>query len=269
MLVTLYSINVFLTFSLSQLGMCVHWWHEREREPLWRRRMAINGVGLLMTGSILVATVTLKFAAGGWLTVVLTSSFIGLCVWIRRHYLQARQAVSRLDEILTSVPVEPSGAPVLERNTQAPTAVFLVNGYNGLGIHATLAVPRLFGSQFKNFVFVSVGVIDSSRFKGAAEVENLRASIVGDLKKYVRMARSGGLYAEYWYSLGTDAIEEVEKLCEQVVNRFPRAVFFAGKLVFQEENFLTRLLHNQAAQALQRRLQFKGLQMVVLPVRAM
>jgi amino acid transporter len=269
MLVTLYSINVFLTFSLSQLGMCVHWWQEREREPLWRRRIAINGVGLLMTGSILVATVTLKFAAGGWLTVVLTSSFIALCVWIRRHYDTARQAVCRLDEILTSVPVEPSGAPALERDTQAPTAVFLVNGYNGLGIHAMLAVPRLFGSHFKNFVFLSVGVIDSSRFKGAAEVGNLRESVVEDLKKYVRMARSGGMYAEYWYALGTDAIEEVEKLSEQVVARFPRAVFFAGKLVFQEENFLTRLLHNQAAQTLQRRLQFKGLQMVVLPVRAM
>jgi hypothetical protein len=201
--------------------------------------------------------------------VVLTSSFIALCVWIRRHYDTARQAVCRLDEILTSVPVEPSGAPALERDTQAPTAVFLVNGYNGLGIHAMLAVPRLFGSHFKNFVFLSVGVIDSSRFKGAAEVGNLRESVVEDLKKYVRMARSGGMYAEYWYALGTDAIEEVEKLSEQVVARFPRAVFFAGKLVFQEENFLTRLLHNQAAQTLQRRLQFKGLQMVVLPVRAM
>ena len=101
------------------------------------------------------------------------------------------------------------------------------------------------------------------------KVDNLRRSVVEDLKKYVRMARSGGMYAEYWYSLGTDAIDEVERLCEQVVARFPRAVFFAGKLVFQEENVLTRLLHNQAAQTLQRRLQFKGLQMVVLPVRAM
>jgi amino acid transporter len=269
MLVTLYSINVFLTFSLSQLGMCVHWWQVREDEPRWRHRMAVNGVGLLMTGSILVATVTLKFAAGGWLTVLLTSTFIGVCVWIRHHYDQAQQAVRRLDEILTTVPVEASGAPALERNTQAPTAVFLVNGYNGLGIHAMLAVPRLFGSHFKNFVFVSVGVIDSSRFKGATEVENLRASTIEDLKKYIRMARSGGMYAEYWYALGTDAIEEVEKLCEQVTRTFPRSVFFAGKLVFEEENFLTRLLHNQAAHTLQRRLQFKGLQMVVLPVRAM
>src|SRR5262249_37717991 len=155
---------------------------------------------------------------------------------------QARVVVSRLDEILTSVPVEPSGAPAFERNTQAPTAVFLVNGYNVLVIHAMLAGPRLFGSHLKNFVFVSGGAIDSRRCIGAGEVDSLRESVVDDLKKYVRMARSGGMYAEYWYALGTDAIDEVEKLCEQVVTRFPRAVFFAGKLVFQEENFITRLL---------------------------
>ena len=47
------------------------------------------------------------------------------------------------------------------------------------------------------------------------------------------------------------------------------AAFFSGKLVFSEENFLTRQLHNQASMALQRRLQFKGLQMIVLPVRAL
>ena len=134
---------------------------------------------------------------------------------------------------------------------------------------AVIHLPLL--SRFRVFGSTSVtaGVIDSSRFKGAAEVGNLRASTVTALEKYVRMARSGGMYAEYWYALGTDAIDEVEKLCEQVVERFPRAVFFAGKLVFSEENLLTRLLHNQAAHTLQRRLQFKGLPLVVLPVRAM
>ena len=52
------------------------------------------------------------------------------------------------------------------------------------------------------------------------------------------------------------------------MKKFPRAVFFSGKLVFAKENLLTRLLHNQAAHTIQRRLQFAGLQMVVLPVRA-
>lgn len=269
LLVVLYSINVFLTFSLSQLGMCVHWWQVRKDERLWLRRLAVNGVGLVLTTGILCATVSLKFLAGGWITVVLTSGFVAICTWIRSHYRKAQQVVQRLDDILTNVPTVDATSVQPTRNNHAPTAVFLVNGYTGLGIHAVLAVPRLFGSQFKNFVFVSAGVIDSSRFKGTAEVENLRHTTETSLKKYVQLARSGGVHAEYWYALGTDTIDEVEKLCTRVAETFPKSVFFAGKLVFEQENFLTRLLHNQAATTLQRRLQFNGLTMVVLPVRAL
>ena len=49
LLVVMYSINVFFTFTLSQLGMCVHWWQVRKQEPTWGRRFAINGFGLLLT----------------------------------------------------------------------------------------------------------------------------------------------------------------------------------------------------------------------------
>ncbi|HZR84443.1 MAG TPA: APC family permease [Candidatus Binatia bacterium] len=270
MLVVMYSINVFLTFSLSQLGMCVHWWQVRATEPRWRRKLAVNGLGLVLTSSILCATVTLKFAAGGWLTVAMTTGFVAVCLWIRRHYDSARRAVGRLDEILTAIPMDPNGMPRPARDPGAPTAVFLVNGYNGLGLHAVLSVPRLFGGHFKNFVFVSVGVIDSSRFKGASEVENLRKSTEEGLERYVKFTRGlGGVHAEYAYALGTDTIEEIQKLCRSVAQRFPRAVFFAGKLVFAQENLMHRLLHNQAAVTIQRRLQFDGLPMVVLPVRAL
>ena len=82
-LVLMYSINVFLTFTLSQLGMCVHWWQERKEEPSWGRRFAINGFGLLLTTSILLVTVTLKFGEGGWVTVVITGSFVALCLAVR------------------------------------------------------------------------------------------------------------------------------------------------------------------------------------------
>src|SRR5262249_47534624 len=71
-----------------------------------------------------------------------------------------------------------------------------------------------------------------------------------------------------WERLRTDAIDEIERLAHEVAKRFPRAVFFAGKLVFRQERFLDKALHNQAAFTLQRRLQFAGLPMVVLPVRA-
>jgi hypothetical protein len=210
----------------------------------------------------------LKFSAGGWVTIVLTSGVIALCLYINRHYRVAEESLRRLDEILLNLPLPEEPASVPPRDTKAPTAVFFVNGYNGLGIHAVLGVPRLFGSHFKNFVFVGVGVIDSSRFKGREELENLRTQTEESLEKYVQFVKRQGYYAEYWCALGTDAIDELERLAHEVSRRFSRSVFFAGKLVFQQELFWHKVLHNQAAFTLQRRLQFAGLQMVVLPVRA-
>ncbi len=269
LLVVLYSINVFLTFSLSQLGMCRHWWQARARDPLWWKRLAINGTGLLLTTGILIATLILKFRAGGWVTLMLTSVLIGLCLYIHRHYREAQRTLDRLDDILLDMPLPENPPPAPARDPNAPTAVFFVNGYNGLGLHSVLAVPLLFGPYFKNFVFVGVGVIDSSRFKGREELENLRRQTEEGLENYVTFVKRQGYYAEYWYALGTDTIDELERLAHEVAKRYPRVVFFAGKLLFEHESFWHRVLHNQAAFTLQRRLQFAGLAMVVLPIRAL
>ena len=59
-------------------------------------------------------------------------------------------------------------------------------------------------------------------------------------------------------AIGTEAVAEAEKLCLEVAQEFPRAVFFAGKLVFERERWFQRLLHNETAYQLQRRLQFAG-----------
>jgi hypothetical protein len=56
-------------------------------------------------------------------------------------------------------------------------------------------------------------------------------------------------------------------LAEQVHEDFPNCIFFASKLIFEQENWLIRLLHNQAALAIQRRLHLHGLQMVILPMK--
>ena len=269
LLVVLYSINVFLTFTLSQLGMCRHWWQERGKESRWQWRLAINGLGLMLTSSILVVTLSMKFTEGGWVTALITSGLIFTCFWIRRHYDRAAESLQRLDDILTAVPANPSLSNPSPLDPNAPTAVLLVTGFNGLGIHSFLSIPRLFAGHFKQFIFVSVGVIDSNRFKGVAEVEHLKQSTEEFLKKYVAFVQAQGLKADYRYVLGTDTIDLLVELCQSVAKEFPRAVFFAGKMIFQEETFLTRLLHNQAAMTLQRRLQFAGLQTIVLPIRAM
>src|SRR5271163_1633911 len=76
LLVVLYAINVFITFTLSQLGMTVHWWQVRKSEPKWLHKLSINGIGCTFTGIILIVTVTLKFDQGGWVTVVMTGGMV-------------------------------------------------------------------------------------------------------------------------------------------------------------------------------------------------
>jgi len=64
-------------------------------------------------------------------------------------------------------------------------------------------------------------------------------------------------------------VAEAERLSLEVAKEFPRVVFFAGKLIFEKERWYQRFLHNETAYQLQRRLQFAGLNAMVLPVRVL
>jgi amino acid transporter len=269
-LVIMYSINVFLTFTLSQFGMVVHWWKDRAVAPGWRFGMAMNGTGFLLTGVLLCLTVWFKFPEGGWVTLLITGLFVAVSFGIRRHYRTAQQNLKRLDDLLLALPtvtVPSTQEPMLRR--QAPTAVIMVSGYNGLGMHVFFSVVKQFPGMFRNFIFISAGVIDTNVFKGAAEVENLAHSLKEQLQNYVEFVKGHGYYAEVRTRVGTDAIECVTHLAEEVAKDFPNITVFAGKLVFREENLLSRLLHNQTAFMAQKRLVFAGLPMIVLPIRVL
>src|SRR5260370_8993399 len=85
-LVILYAINVFVTFTLSQLGMSALWWRERRIEPQWLRKFLINGVGCVFTALILTLTVTFNFVEGGWVTLALTAAVVAVSYNVRRNY---------------------------------------------------------------------------------------------------------------------------------------------------------------------------------------
>ncbi len=269
-LIVMYSINVFLTFSLSQFGMIVHWWKDRGKESRWKIKMAMNGVGFLLTASVLCFTVWIKFPEGGWITLLITGAFIVTCFLIRRHYRKAQQAIRRLDELLLQLPpvtVSSLQEPILRR--VAPTAAIMVSGYNGLGMHVFFSVIRSFPGTFRNFIFLSAGVVDSTIFKGAEEVVHLGADLREQLQNYVEFVKGHGYYAEARSEVGTDVIDIIGHLAEGAAKDFPNIVFFSGQLVFQEESLVTRFLHNQTAFLAQKKLVFAGLPMIVLPVRAL
>ena len=202
------------------------------------------------------------------MTLVLTSILIGLCFWVRRHYETVKKQLRQLEAVFEQEgrAEQPTGSQAPAQSSQ-PTAVLLVGRYGGLGIHSLIDIQRLFPKHFKNYLFVSIGVIDAVAMKGTEEVEHVRERTEADLQRYVGLARHMGLSADYRMGVGIDALSEAETLCAQIAKKFPRAMFFASKLIFEEERWYQRLLHNETAYQIQRRLQFAGLHSMVLPVR--
>ncbi len=268
LLIVLYSINVFITFSLSQLGMVMHWWRCRSTEPAWRKKLAVNGVGLVVTTFILVTLTVIKFHEGGWITLLVTGALVTVAFGVKRHYESARAGLGRLQHIVEAAESSMTLPAVAAKEVRAggKTAVILVNGFNGLGLHTLLHAMRLFGDSFCRYVFVQVGVVDAGNFKGSAEVDRLREHIGAEADRYVRWMRHQGHEAEAVTALGTDVVSEVTRLAPEIRERHGDVVFFGGQLVFEHETWTTRLLHNYTVFSLQRRLYRLGLPFLVLPV---
>ncbi|MBI3997115.1 MAG: APC family permease [Candidatus Omnitrophica bacterium] len=265
MLVTMYSINVFLTFSLTELGMSRFWIRKRKKFPEWKQSLPIHLIGLCLCSSILTVVIIEKFRQGAWMTLVITSLLIGLCFWIKRHYEAVKGSLIQLEETIEAAPTSEAAPVPLRRHL--PTAVMLVGRYGGLGIHGLLSIEQLFPKHYKNFIFISIGVIDAAGMKGVEEVERIQERTKEGLERYVRLARGLGLAADYRMSVGVEVLTEAEKLCAEIAKEFPKAMFFTNKLIFEDERWFQRLLHNETAYQLQRRLQFAGLHSMVLPVR--
>ena len=86
LLIPLYAVGVFTSFTLSQSGMVRH--HTRLKERGWRRGVAINGVGAVATFVVLLIVAVTKFAVGAWLPIVVVPAIIALFVSIKRHYVR-------------------------------------------------------------------------------------------------------------------------------------------------------------------------------------
>ncbi|HEY4542409.1 MAG TPA: APC family permease [Noviherbaspirillum sp.] len=266
LLVVLYSVSVFLTFAISLFGLCLYWVRQRKNETKWVRRFLLSLIGFVICSSILSVLLVEKFADGGWAAVLTIGGLFALCLYIRSHYRETKAAIHAVDQVFAHQPFGPYRGP-LEPDPNAQTAVFIVGSSRGGGLHALLWVQRMFPGHFKNFLFVNARTVDAHVYGGEGAVENMRAEAEATLKFFVDFCHSHGMPSASYIGFGTDAVSEITRLCETISETYPNSIFFTSKLVFEHDNWFTRLLHNQAALAIQRRLHFEGLQMVILPMK--
>ncbi|MCK9592527.1 MAG: APC family permease [Methanoregula sp.] len=266
-LVTMYAINVFLTFSISEFGMSRFFYKNRATEKEWKQHIPIHLTGLVLCSTILAITLFEKLGQGGWFTIFLTSALVGLCFLIHGHYQKVTKGLRKLDTLLEVIPSTGSKntEPV---NTHKMTAVQLVTGFHGFGVNTFYSIIKNFPGVYENFIFVSIAVVDSGTFKGAAEVTALSKSTKNSLVRYVDLARETGFAADYRMDIGTDVVDLAVPLCKNIAKEFPNSTFFTGQIVFRHENPFQKILHNETAFAIQRRLQYSGITTVIMPVRA-
>ena len=270
-LVVLYSINVFITFALSQLGMVKHAWPQRA-EKEWRHRLKVNGAALCLTLFILGTMVVMKFFEGGWITLAVTGALIGLVSLVRWYYNATSTQLRRLDSLVEATDMNEGLTPVPADkippfDPRSKTAIVMVGGFNGMGLHTLFGIRRLFGQTFKNYVFIQIGLMDAGNFKGTSEIEHLQRHVEEQLQRYVNYMHRHGCFAESYCRLSLDALDEITGLAPELAGKYPNAVFFGGQLAFSDEMLYARWFHNYLVFAVQSRLHNMGIPFVILPIR--
>lgn len=266
-LVILYSINVFITFSLSLLGLSVYWAKNRKKaSPNWLYRLIFSFFAFLLTSSILCVTLYSKFLSGGWVTVLITLAVLLICLLIKNHYTTLGEKLSEVDMQLKQH-VSERNVSAMAIDTQLATAVILIGKSPGAGMHTLLSVIRMFPQHFKNFIFLSVGTVDVESFSGQEALTHMRSEVNNTLQYFVDYCHQYGLPSQAYATYGTDTVNKLSTLSKEVGAKFPNCIFFATKLIFKNENWFTRFLHNETAFALQRELHLQGKELVILPMR--
>jgi hypothetical protein len=249
--------------------MIRHWWQRRQAHESWKRKIYVPLSGFILTSFVLVVVVVIKFHEGGWVTLVITGGLVAAALFIKNHYADTFKLLKRLDVLVEAAvaDAERHGDRLIAFDDKGKVAVVMVNGFNGLGLHTVMGVVKNFGREFRNFVFVQVGILDAGNFKGVEEIGSLKESVNTDLARYCMFMHANGYYAECLAAFGTDVIEEGEKAAQEIAKKYPGAVFFGGQLVFPEETAMNGLLHNYTVFAVQKKLYQHGLPFVVLPIR--
>lgn len=266
-LVILYSINVFITFSLSLLGLTIYWFRNRKRKPYWKRKLIVAALGFVLCFAILIVTILEKFYEGDWVTLVITSIFVVIGWFIRNSYRRFKKRLAQTElQFFDYENIAPTTEEiVIDKN--APTAAIIVDQTFGSGMNCLLQIKKIFPGIFKNFVFVTVGELDANTFREEQRWREMRRKTKTSLRKYRNYCNANGSFAKAYIGYGTDIVEKMTQLTDRVSKDYPNTVFFGTKFIFDNENIFTQILYNHIPYIMQRRLHVRGQNMVILPMK--
>ncbi len=266
-LVVLYSINVFITFSMSLLGLMIYWFRNRRRKLHWRKKLIVASVGFVLCFAILMVTIFEKFYEGGWVTLIITSIFVAAGWGIKRMYNNFKMRLALTEMQFFDYE---NIAPTLEEiaiDKSAPTAAIIVDQTFGSGMNCLLQIKKTFPGIFQNFIFVTVGELDSNTFREEKRWRDMRRKTKTSLRKYRNYCNANGRFAKAYVGYGTDIVEKLTQLTDRVSKDYPNVVFFGTKFIFDNENIFTQILYNHVPYIMQRRLHVRGQNMVILPMK--
>jgi len=138
-LINLYAVGVFMSFTLSQSGMVLHWWRLRGRQPGWQRSMMINSLGAVTTLVVATVIATTKFLEGAWIVVILIPLLVLMFMSIHRHY----QRVER--ERVADLPIHPGDihhrliVPIADLNSAAQQSLAYARSFSNYVIAVHVA----------------------------------------------------------------------------------------------------------------------------------
>lgn len=263
-LVVLYSINVFITFSLTMLGMFWYWLTNRTNTWHWWTKCAMSLLGFILTSFILCVVVISKFFEGGYVTIIVTCFVISLCFFVRRHYRWVGRGLRERGRELIK-PLAPIFVRELPIQPDAQTAIIFVTG-KAMGMHCLLWILKNFPGYFKNFVFISVGQVDIKSFSGKRALKRMTKEVDETLNYFVTYCHQQGLPAISYTEFGSDLMEQVISLCDSTGKTYPNHMYFAAQMSFQQDTWFRRFLHNGATYALERKLHAMGDEILLLPM---
>jgi amino acid transporter len=263
-LIILYSLNVFLTFTITLFGLVLHWFRKRKEEKFWLPKLTLSTLGFLICFFIFFVILISKFGDGGWLSILVTGAIAVTCYYIKRNYRLYHQKLDKLSERIEFPKGEIDYIPQL--NPQKPTAAFFVTESRVLGVHTIQAARKLFPSRFWNYVFIEVGVVDVKSFGGMRSLELMQLQVSKNLKFFNAYANALGVPAKVYSGFSTNMVNELTEIAHKVCEEFSDVIFFSSRAIFSKDNLFNRFLHDDTASILQRKLNFAGEQLIITPM---